>query len=71
LVSWEGDHTLRCGRGLTMPLCCLYRIECFMGMVASKTNTCGGMSMEISVIELVLMHAAQRACLMRMPSLRR
>ena len=53
-----------------MPLCCLYQIEC-MGMVASKTNTCGGMSMAISVIELVLMHAAQRACVMRMPSLRR
>jgi hypothetical protein len=32
-------------------------------MVASKTNTCGGMSMEISVIEQILMHAAQRGVL--------
>jgi hypothetical protein len=41
----------------------LHRIECSMGMVAPETNTCGGMSMEISVIELVLMHAAQRGVL--------
>jgi hypothetical protein len=32
-------------------------------MVAVGTNTCGGMSVEISVIELVLMHAAQRGVL--------
>jgi hypothetical protein len=32
-------------------------------MVAAKPNTCGRVSMEISVIELVLMHAAQRGVL--------
>jgi hypothetical protein len=32
-------------------------------MVAFGTNTCGGMSMEISVVELVLMHAVERGVL--------
>jgi hypothetical protein len=32
-------------------------------MVAFGTNTFGGMSMEISVIELVLMHAVERGVL--------
>jgi hypothetical protein len=46
-----------------MVLGCLHRIECFKGMVASGTNTCGGMTMEISVVELVLMHAVERGVL--------
>jgi hypothetical protein len=65
LIHREGTIYILEGAGawLTMSFGGLHRIECSIGMVAPRTNTCGGMRMEISVIEQILMHAAQRGVL--------
>jgi hypothetical protein len=62
-LIYQGGAIITEGAWLMMSFGGLYRIECFTEVVAPRTNTCGGMSMEISVIELVLMHAAQRGVL--------